>query len=172
MITFQTNYASLVAQNNLNTNNAFQTQTIEALTSGYRINNSGDDPAGLAVANQYRDQVSQLTQGVQNANYGVSTLQIIDGGLNNISTMLDRLQTLATESATTTFTGDRNNINVEYQQLVQEISQQASTIGLNNGGSFNVQNQIFIGGGNSLSNSQVTVDLSGISNTVDAGGLG
>jgi flagellin len=172
MITFQTNYASMVAQNNLNTNNMFQTQTIQALTSGYRINNSGDDPAGLAVANGYRDQVSQLTQGVQNANNGVSTLQIIDGGLNNISTMLDRLQTLATESATTTFTGDRNNINVEYQQLVSEISQQASTIGLSNGGTFNTQNQIFIGGGNSLSNSQVLVDLSGISNTVDATGLG
>ncbi len=172
MITFQTNYASMVAQNNLNTNNTFQTQTIEALTSGYRINNSGDDPAGLAVANQYRDQVSQLTQGVQNANNGVSTLQIIDGGLNNISTMLDRLQTLATESATTTFTGDRNNINVEYQQLVGEISQQASTIGLNTGGTFNTQNQIFIGGGNSLTNSQVEVDLSGNQNAVDSTALG
>lgn len=172
MITFQTNYAAMVAENNLNTNNLFQTKTIQALTSGYRINNSGDDPAGLAVANQYRDEVSQLTQGVQNANYGVSTLQIIDGGLNNISTMLDRLQTLATESATTTFTGDRNNINVEYQQLVQEITQQASNIGLNTGGTFNVQNEIFIGGGNNLTNSQVLVDLSGAQNAVDATALG
>lgn len=172
MITFQTNYAAMIAENNLNTNNAFQTRTIQALTSGYRINNSGDDPAGLAVANQYRDQVSQLTQGVQNANNGVSTLQIIDGGLNNISAMLDRLQTLATESATTTFTGDRNNINVEYQQLVQEISQQAANIGLNLGGSFNVQNQVFIGGGSTLSNSQVQVDLSGPQNAVDASSLG
>ncbi len=172
MITFQTNYAAMVAENNLNTNNNFQTNTIEALTSGYRINNSGDDPAGLAVANQYRDQVAQITQGVQNANNGVSTLQIIDGGLNNISTMLDRLQTLATESATTTFNGDRNNINIEYQQLVQQITQQATTIGLNNGGAFNTQNEIFIGGGSSLTNSQVEVDLSGVANTVDANGLG
>jgi flagellin len=172
MITFQTNYAAMVAENNLNTNNQFQTQTVEALTSGYRINNSGDDPAGLAVANQYRDEVSQLTQGVQNGNNGVSTLQIIDGGLNNISTMLDRLQTLATESATTTFTGNRDNINVEYQQLVSQISQQASTIGLNTGGTFNVQNQVFIGGGNSLTNSQVEVDLSGSANAVDSTALG
>jgi flagellin len=172
MITFQTNYAAMVAENNLNTNNNFETQTVEALTSGYRINNSGDDPAGLAVANQYRDQVAQVTQGVQNANNGVSTLQIIDGGLNNISTMLDRLQTLATESATTTFTGDRNNINVEYQQLVQQISQQATTIGLNTGGTFNVQNQVFIGGGNTLTNSQVEIDLSGAANAVDSTALG
>lgn len=172
MITLQTNYAALVAENNLNTNNNFQTQTIEALTSGYRINNSGDDPAGLAVANQYRDEIAQVTQGVQNANNGVSTLQVIDGGLNNISTMLDRLQTLATESATTTFSGNRDNINVEYQQLVAEISQEASTIGLNTGGTYNTQNQIFIGGGNSLPNSQIEIDLSGVQNAVDSTALG
>ena len=133
-ISFQTNYAALVAQNNLNMNNTAQTSTIEALTSGYRINNSGDDPAGLAVANQFRDSVTQLTQGVINANSGVSTLQIIDGGLNNISTILDRMQTLATESASTTFSGDRSNIQVEYQQLVGEITQQATNVGLNSGG--------------------------------------
>ena len=84
-ITIQTNYASMVAANNLSVNNAFQTKTIEALTSGYRINSSGDDAAGLAVANGYRSNVAELTQGVQNGNNGVSTLQIIDGGLSNIS---------------------------------------------------------------------------------------
>jgi len=172
MISLVTNYASLVAENNLNTNNDFQTKTVEALTSGYRINNSGDDPAGLAVANQYRDEISQLTQGVLNANSGVSTLQIVDGGLNNIGVMLDRLQTLATESASTTFTGDRNNINVEYQQLVQQISQQASTIGLNTGGTFNTTNEVFIGGGNNLANSQIEIDLSGAANAVDSTALG
>src|SRR5580698_6884312 len=118
-ISFQTNYAALVAQNNLNLNNTHQTTTIESLTSGYHINNSGDDPAGLAVANKFRDSVSQLTQGVINANSGVSTLQIIDGGLNNISTILDRLQTLATESASATFAGNRNTLNQEFQSLVQ-----------------------------------------------------
>ena len=70
----------MVAANNLSINNNFQTQTITRLTSGYRINNSGDDPAGLAVANQFRSNVAELTQGVINANSGVSTLQIIDGG--------------------------------------------------------------------------------------------
>ena len=73
-ITIQTNYASMVAANNLSVNNAFQTKTIEALTSGYRINSSGDDAAGLAVANGYRSNVAELTQGVQNGNNGVSTL--------------------------------------------------------------------------------------------------
>jgi flagellin len=171
-ISIQTNYASMVAQGNLATNNTFQTQTIEALTSGYRINNSGDDPAGLAVANKFRSSVAELTQGVINGNAGVSTLQIIDGGLNNISTMLDRLKTLATESASTTFSGDRNNINVEYQQLVGEITQQATNVGLNSGGAYNVANNVYIGGGANTTESQVAVDLSGTQNAVDANSLG
>ena len=93
-----------------------------------------DDAAGLAVSDGYRDQISELTQGVQNANDGVSSLQIIDGGLNNISTMLDRMQTVATESASSTFSGNRNTLNNEYQQLVGEITRQASDIGLVSGG--------------------------------------
>ena len=107
-ISFQTNFASLVAQNNLSMNTQFETNTIEELTSGYRINQSGDDPAGLAVANQYAGGIAQLTQGVLNANDGLSALQIAEGGLSNISSMLDRLQTLATESASTTFSGNRS----------------------------------------------------------------
>src|ERR1700733_11318378 len=106
-ISFQTNVASMIAAGNLNSNNNFQTNPITQLTSGYRINNSGDDAAGLAVANGYAANISELTQGVLNGNQGVNTLQIIDGGLSNISTMLDRMETLATESASNTFTGNR-----------------------------------------------------------------
>ena len=171
-ISIQTNYASLVAQNNLDTNTQFQTKTIQSLTSGYRINQSGDDAAGLAVANKLRSNIAELTQGVLNANDGVSALQIADGGLNNITTMLDRLKTLATQAASTTFAGDRSNINVEYQQLVQDITRQASNIGLNAGGNYNVVNNIYIGGGNSSANAQVLVDLSGTGNAVDAKSLG
>src|ERR1700719_1972039 len=100
----QTNVNSLIAQENLRVSSNFQNQTIQRLTSGYRINSSGDDAAGLAVANQYRADISELTQGVQNANNGLSQLQIVDGGLNNISQMLDRMKTLAAESASGTFT--------------------------------------------------------------------
>jgi flagellin len=171
-ISFQTNYASLVAANNLDIISANQTKTIEQLTSGYRINQSGDDAAGLAIANKYDSSIAELTQGVLNANDGVSQLQIADGGLSNITTILNRLKTLATESASTTFSGDRSNINTEYQQLVSEVTQQASNIGLNAGGTYNVVNQVYIGGGNTETNSQVEVDLSGAQNQVDAAGLG
>ena len=172
MISFQTNYASMVAENNLQTNSNFQTKTIEALTSGYRINSSGDDAAGLAVANSYRSSIAELTQGVLNANDGVSQLQIADGGLSNISTILDRLKTLATESASSTFTGDRTTLNNEYQSLLTEIDRQASNIGLATGGSLNTNINVYIGGGSTQSNSEVNVDLSGNSNVVTSTGLG
>src|SRR5437764_3577853 len=114
MISLQTNVDSVIAQNNLKVTQSFQSKTIQQLTSGYRINKSGDDAAGLAVANSLRSNITELTQGVSNANDGVSQLQIIDGGLSNISTILDRMKTLATQSASSTFTGNRNTLNQEY----------------------------------------------------------
>lgn len=161
MLSIQTNVDSLIAQQNLNINNNFQANTIQQLTSGYRINSAGDDAAGLAVANQYRDQIAELNQGVLNANDGSSQLQIMDGGLDNISTMLDRLQTLATESASSTFTGNRSTLNSEYQNLLSEIDRQADNIGLGASNSSNTRNiGVYIGGGqNSNTNSSVNVDL-------------
>ncbi len=174
-ISIQTNVTSLMAQENLSVNQLFESRTIQRLTSGFRINSSGDDAAGLAVANQYRADIAELTQGVQNASNGLTQLQIVDGGLNNISQMLDRMKTLAAESASGTFTGDRATLNTEYQKLITEITRQASNINLNAGGSFNTNLNVYIGGGrtsNLAGSTQVNVDLSGSSNAVDAVSLG
>ena len=89
------------------------------MTSGLRIVNSGDDAAGLAIANGYRSDEAVLTQGIQNANNGVSTLQIMDGGMSNISQLLDRARTLATQSASGTFTGGRTVLNNEYPERAE-----------------------------------------------------
>ncbi len=172
MISLQTNVDSIDAQNNLNINEQAQSKTIQSLTSGYRINSSGDDAAGLAVANGLRDQIAELTQGVSNANSGVAQLQIVDGGLSNISTILDRMKTLATESASGTFTGDRSTLNQEYSGLISEVTRQATNINLNSGGSFNQNLSVYIGGAGSQANAQVNVDLSGSKNAVDATSLG
>jgi flagellin len=171
-ISFQTNIASLIAGLNLNTNNNFQTQTITRLTSGYRINDSGDDAAGLAVANGYAANIAQLQQGILNANEGVTSLQIIDGGLSNISSMLNRMETLATESASTTFTGNRATLDEEYQTLIGEINREAGNIGLGTTNPTNATNlQVFIGGGASSSaGSEVNINLS--AGLVDAKALG
>src|SRR5271157_4925116 len=99
MLSIQTNVNSLVAQQNMATNSIFQSKTIQQLTSGYRINQSGDDAAGLAVANKFRSSVAELAQGVANGNDAAAQLQIMDGGISNISQILDRLKTLSTQSA-------------------------------------------------------------------------
>ena len=163
-----------MAEQDLNVNNAFLSQAIDQLSSGYRINSSADDAAGLAVANQYQADIVELQQGVRNANDGLSQLQIIDGGLSNISTMLDRMKTLATESATSTFTGNRTTLNNEYQNLISEITRQADNIQLNAGGNLNTTLAVYIGGSRTSDvngTGLVNINLAGTSNGVDASSL-
>ncbi len=171
-----TNIASLEAQNYLQQSVQFQNQTINEVTSGLRIVNSGDDAAGLAVANGLAADQAVLTQGIQNANDGLATLQTIDGGMNNISQLLDRADTLATESASSTFTGNRTVLNNEFQSVLTEINRQAQSIGLNTGGQFAKDLQVFIGGGqasgntSAIQNGSVSINLS--NSTVDTQSLG
>jgi flagellin len=171
-----TNIASLTAQNYLRVTSNFQNKTIEEVTSGLRIVNSGDDAAGLAIANGYRSDEAVLTQGVLNANDGLSQLQTADGGISNISQLLDRARTLATQSASGAFTGDRTVLNSEFQSVVGEINRQAQSIGLVNGGTLAKSLNIFIGGGQNangvtaIQNGSVGLDLS--KSTVDAASLG
>lgn len=174
--TINTNIASLQAQNYLRVNSDFQSKTINRVTSGLRIVNSGDDAAGLAIANGYRSDEAVLTQGVRNANDGLSQLQIADGGISNISQLLDRARTLATQSASGALTGSRDVLNSEFQSLITEIDRQAQAIGLNQGGTFAKNLQVFIGGGKdsggvtATTNGSVAIDLT--HSTVDAKSLG
>ena len=142
------------------------TELLDAGANVIRINASGDDAAGLAVANGYRSSIAELTQGVRNANDGVSTLQMVDGGLNNITKILDRLKTLAAQSASDTFQGDRATLDGEYQDLLGEIDRQAGNIGLAVGGASLTSLSVYIGGG---AGATVDIDLSG--GQVDAAGL-
>ena len=174
--TINTNIASLQAQNYLRQTSAFQSTTINRVTSGLRIVNSGDDAAGLAIANGYRSTGAVLTQGIRNANDGLSQLQIADGGISNISQLLDRARTLATQSASGAFTGDRTVLNSEFQSVIGEIDRQAQSIGLNSGGSFAKSLSVFIGGGaasngiTATSNGSVGIDLS--NSAIDSASLG
>jgi len=168
-----TNIASLQAQEYLRVTNEFQYKTINRVTSGLRIVSSGDDAAGLAIANTFRSDRAVLAQGVRNANDGVSTLQTIDGGVNNISQLLDRARSLAAQSASGTFNGDRSVLNSEFQSVLVEIDRQAQSIGLNVGGLFATNLQVFIGGGrgaNPIDNGSVEIDLTQA--TVDTKSLG
>jgi len=176
MLSIQTNIASLYGQQNLSVNGNFQQTTINRLTSGYRINSAADDPAGMAIANALRNQRTELAQGIRNGNDGVSQLQIIDGGTQNISQILDRLKTLAVQGASGTFTGDYTTLDNEFKNDVAEITRQAANIGLGGGSTdFKTNLSVYIGGGLGTNNGaqigQATeaIDLS--ATAVDATGL-
>lgn len=170
------NLSSQGAQNRLSGTNAKLNTTLQRLSSGLRINKSGDDAAGLAIANQFRSDISVLSQGVRNANDGLSTLQIIDGGLNTVSGLLDRAASLASQSASGTFSGDRNTLQAELTSVLSEIDRQAQNIGLGgtagtDEGRFNRAINVFIGGGANATaaGNSVSIDLS--NSRVDRTGL-
>jgi flagellin len=171
------NLGSLESQSRLNVTGAKLNQAIQRLSSGLRINMSGDDAAGLAIANKYRSDISVIGQGIRNANDGLSTMQTIDGGLNNISTLLDRASVLSAQGASDTFTGNRDVLQAEFSKVLAEVTRQAQSIGLVAGGVNNKALTTVIGGGSdtfaaSNSNNGVQIDLSGAANRVDATGLG
>ena len=172
------NLASLDSQSRLSATSAKLNRTLQRLSSGLRINNSGDDAAGLAIANVFRNDIAKLSQGIRNANDGVSTLQIIDGGLATISTLLDRAMTLATQAASDTFTGDRATLQQEFSKILAEIDRQAQNIGLggpNNTpeGRFSKDIRVFIGGGTTAtsSNNEVIISLNNVRVDTSASGL-
>ncbi len=134
-----TNIASSNAQANLHTTSIGLQKALNRLSSGFRINNSGDDAAGLAVANGYRSDIAIINQGVRNANDGLSTLQIKDGALANISTLMDRLGTLATQAASgTATTASRTTLDDEFDDVIKEITRESKVAGLDQDQGFSV----------------------------------
>src|SRR5688572_10494881 len=125
-----TNIASANAQANLQMTNIGLNRALTRLSSGFRINNAGDDAAGLAVANSYRNEQAILNQGIRNANDGLSDLQIKDGALANISTLLDRLATLATQASSASNGADISKLSDEYSAILDEIDREATVAGL------------------------------------------
>lgn len=134
-----TSVSSLNAQANINQTNALLNRSINRLSSGLRINQAGDDAAGLAVANTYRVDQSVLTQGIRNANDALSNLQIKDGAMANIGLMVDRLATLASQAASSNTSADtRDSLDAEFADLVAEIDRQADISGLSTSESVSV----------------------------------
>ncbi|MCB0355814.1 MAG: flagellin FliC [Bdellovibrionales bacterium] len=127
-----TNVASLNAQKNLFGTQRALDQSLARLSSGYRINQAADDAAGLAISENLKGQIRGLAQANRNANDGVSLVQVAEGGLNEISSMLIRLRELAVQAASDTI-GDveRKFLDVEYQQLKSEIQRVAEVTAYN-----------------------------------------
>ncbi len=118
----RTNVSSLTAQRHMEKNNADQASSFEKLSSGYRINKSADDAAGLAITENLRGQVRGLNVAKRNANDAVSLVQVAEGSMNEMTNILIRMRELTTQSASDTL-GDKERgfLNKEYTQLVDEM---------------------------------------------------
>ncbi len=126
------NIASLGAENQLTITNSALQNVLLQLSSGSRINSGADDAAGLAIANGLEANVSALTQSASNANNGVGALQVADGSLAQVTTLLNRAVTLATESATGTVgNSQRVALDQEYQSIQAEINRIGSNTNYN-----------------------------------------
>lgn len=117
-----TNVASLNAKKNLDGVRRGLETSLARLSSGYRINQAADDAAGLAISENLKAQIRGLGQASRNAQDGVSLVQVAEGGLNEISSILIRLRELSIQAASDTI-GDteRKFLDVEYQQLKSEM---------------------------------------------------
>ena len=120
----QHNIMALNASNRLKANDNSISKNIAKLSSGYRINSAADDAAGLAVSEKMRSQINGLNQAQDNAQNGISLVQTAEGGLNETSAILQRMNTLAVESANGTYQSgtDRANLQKEIVALQSEIN--------------------------------------------------
>ena len=128
----QHNIGAVNAHRNL-FNNTWEVQkNIEKLSSGYRINRSADDAAGLAISEQMRSKINGLDQATANANDAIGLIQTAEGALTETHSMLQRMVTLATQSANGTYNSTaRGAIKEEVDALKLEIDRIASTTDYN-----------------------------------------
>jgi len=126
-LVLNTNTNSVFAANAVAATSVDQAKAMEALSTGKRINFASDDAAGSDVVSRMASQIAGLNQSVRNANDGISLGQTYDAAAQSISTILTRMQTLATQIASKTYTSsDATNANAEFTQLQSEITRIAN----------------------------------------------
>lgn len=118
-----TNIASLNAQRNLASSQSSLNTSLQRLSSGLRVNSAKDDAAGMSIATRMDSQVRGQTVAIRNANDAISFAQTAEGALGKVTDALQRMRELAVQSANATNgTGDRSNLDAEFQQLASEIT--------------------------------------------------
>jgi len=127
-----TNVMSLNAQRNLSTSGGQLATALQRLSSGLRINSAKDDAAGLAISERFTTQIRGLNQAARNANDGISLSQTAEGAYGEIANNLQRIRELAVQSANATNSAtDRNALQSEVSQLLQEIDRVANQTSFN-----------------------------------------
>ena len=122
-MTINTNVVSLNAQRNLSMSQSSLATSMQRLSSGLRVNSARDDAAGLAIAERQNAQIRGINVAIRNANDGISLAQTAEGALATITDALQRMRELAVQAANgSNSTGDRLNLDTEYQALSAEIT--------------------------------------------------
>lgn len=122
------NLNAIYAENNLNSTNSSLSKTLQQLSSGSRINSGADDAAGLSLVDGLQANQTALTQSATNATEGVGLLQVADGALSQVTSLLNRAVTLATEASNGTLNSSQTDAaNQEYQSILAEITNIGST---------------------------------------------
>jgi len=171
------NIAAIYAQNNLNQTQSSLQNVLQQLSSGSRINSGADDAAGLAVADGLKANEAALNQSSQNATSGVGLLQTADGALSQVTNLLNRAVTLATEAANGTLNSSQiGSANQEYQNILTEINNIGSTTNFNGNSVFSsTAKTVFVSDGTSSGSttfSEVVGNLSASSVGTTAPGTG
>lgn len=127
-----TNTQSIAAQRSLNEIKRKQSENLEHLASGSRINRAGDDAAGLAISEKLKAQIRGSQQASRNAGDGISLVQTAEGGMNEVNNILVRLRELSIQAASDTV-GDKERVyaDMEFQQLVTEMDRIANSTTFN-----------------------------------------
>ncbi|MCQ4347246.1 flagellin [Pseudomonas stutzeri] len=159
MSTINTNMSSLIAQKNLSSSSKAQSTAMERLSSGLRINSAKDDAAGQAIANRMTAQIKGMAQAQRNTNDGISLVKTMEGGLEQINNNLQRIRELAVQSASdTNSTEDRESIQLEIAERLEEIERVANDTKFNNTALLSGEADLVIQvGANNTDNDKITV---------------
>ena len=139
-----TNVAAINGQRNLRSTNYDMRRAMERLSSGSRINHTGDDAAGLALSDHLRAQIRGYNMNIRNSEDGISFVQVAEGGLNETNSILSRLRELAIQASSDTIGQDeRRFLDVEYQSMLSEINRIAEATEFNKTKLLNGSGKVF-----------------------------
>ena len=123
MTTINTNTSASLAANALKQNDRLMNDAMERLSTGKRINNAGDDAAGLAITSRMTTHIDGLEQAARNSNDAIGMIQVADGALSEVTGILQRMREISVQASSATYTtNDISMINQEFKQLRDEVS--------------------------------------------------
>ncbi len=163
MLSILNSISSLTAENALSSTQTNLQNTLTQLSTGLKINSGADDAAGLSIANGLQANISALTQSSQNASDGVGLLQTADGALSQVTSLLDRAVTLATEASNGGLsTSQATALDTEFQSIVTEIGNIGTTTNYNGTAIFNATSNIYTTDGTTGGSSTVTTAIAAL----------